>query len=133
MALERQSVGVGSNGVGGKLRTWRRLYPIISGFHAGRFGLLLSYFTPGLLRKGSQVIKERPLPSFVWGILMDASFFFALSAIFIIVIILAVILAAIPVLGIIFNILAVLVGLGALDLAFRQWFKIHKEAAASVA
>ncbi len=55
-------------------------------------GLLLSYFTPGLLRKGSQMIQERPLPSLGWGILMIASFFFALFVIFIVVVILAVIL-----------------------------------------
>ena len=169
-------------------------------------GLLLSYFTPGLLRKGSQVIKERPLPSFGWGILMVASFFFALLAIFIFVVILAVILGlitlgdllgtvigvgivsfstvilgfnlaasyiskilvgyligvllfsrlkpdliehrfwpalvgililvilvAIPVLGTILNILAVLVGLGALYLVFRQWYKARKEANAPIA
>ena len=34
-----------------------------------------------------------------------------------------VILVAIPVLGTIINILAVLAGLGALYLAFRQWYK----------
>ena len=169
-------------------------------------GLLLSYFTPGLLRKGSQVIKERPLPSFGWGILMVASFFFALLAIFIFVVILAVILGlitlgdllgtvigagivsfstvilgfnlaasyiskilvgyligvllfsrlkpdliehrfwpalvgililvilvAIPVLGTILNILAVLVGLGALYLVFRQWYQARKEANALIA
>jgi len=163
-------------------------------------GLLLSYFTPGLLRKSSQMIQERPLPSLGWGILMIASFFFALFVIFIVVVILAVILgivtlggliatvigagfvafssitlafnvaasyvskilvgylfgvmlfkrvkpdlvenrfwpavvgilifvilAAIPILGTIVNILATLVGLGALYLAFRQWFKARKE------
>jgi cytoskeletal protein CcmA (bactofilin family) len=165
-------------------------------------GLLLSYFTPGLLRKGSQMIQERPLPSLGWGILMIASFFFSLLVIFIVVVILAiilgivtlggliatvigagfvafssitlafnvvasyvskilvgylfgamlfkrvkpdlvenrfwpavvgilifVILAAIPILGTIVNILATLVGLGALYLAFRQWFKARKEVA----
>ncbi len=40
-----------------------------------------------------------------------------------------VILAAIPILGTIVNILATLVGLGALYLAFRQWFKARKEVA----
>jgi cytoskeletal protein CcmA (bactofilin family) len=166
-------------------------------------GLVVSYFAPGILHKGSQVLKERPLPSFGWGILMFASFYFALLAIFIIVVILAVIfglvtlgslvgtvigagivsfsavilgfsvaasyvskilvgyllgwllfsrlkpelaehrfwpalvgilffviLVAIPILGTIFNILAVLAGLGALYLAFRQWFKARREAAA---
>jgi cytoskeletal protein CcmA (bactofilin family) len=165
-------------------------------------GLVLSYFTPGLLRDGSQVIKERPLPSFGWGILMYASFFFALLVIFVIVVVLAVILGlvtlgslvttvvgagilsfsavilgfnvaasyiskilvgyligvllfgslkpdlvehrfwpalvgilffailvSIPVLGSIINILAVLVGLGALYLAFRQWYKARKAVA----
>jgi hypothetical protein len=61
-----------------------------------------------LLRKGSQALKERPLPSLGWGILMYASFFFALLAIFIIVVILAVIFGLVT-LG---NLVGTVIGVG---------------------
>jgi len=47
-------------------------------------------------------------------------------------IVIFVILVAIPVLGTIVNILAVLIGLGALYLAFRQWFTARKEASLTI-
>jgi cytoskeletal protein CcmA (bactofilin family) len=54
-------------------------------------GLILAYFLPGLLRKGAQMLKDKPVPSFLWGIGAYIGFFALLVVIFMAMVIFAVI------------------------------------------
>jgi cytoskeletal protein CcmA (bactofilin family) len=86
-------------------------------------GLLLMWLLPDVVRKSSQLLQSKPLPSFLWGFLFHFLFFFGIFLLIVIVIILASLLGALTLGSLVLTIIAAgAVVVSSLLLAFQISF-----------